>query len=136
MKKLLVTAAVVVLAAGILVSCSKKEGAPGTAQSADKAVTLDYLIWDEEQAPVMQAMIDGFQSKNPNIKVEMTATPWGQYMTKIQTMLGTNTAPDIFWMSTAVATQYMPMGVLEPLTPLVERDGYDLSKLNSNILNA
>jgi multiple sugar transport system substrate-binding protein len=136
MKKLLVLMPALVLAAAILAGCGKKEPAAGTAKAADSAVVLDYLIWDEEQAPAMQSMIDGFQSGNPNIKVELTTTPWEQYMTKIQIMLGTNTAPDVFWMSTAVATQYMPMGVLEPLAPLVERDGYDLSTLNSNILNA
>ncbi|GHV24184.1 sugar ABC transporter substrate-binding protein [Spirochaetia bacterium] len=136
MKKLLAAAVVLTVVGSIFISCSKKEGAGGAAKTADGVVTLDYLIWDEEQAPAMQAMIDGFQSKNSSIKVELTATPWGQYMTKIQTMLGTGTAPDIFWMSTAVATQYMPMGVLEPLTPLAQRDGYDLSKLNPNILKA
>jgi multiple sugar transport system substrate-binding protein len=133
MRKLLAGMIVFALVSGILAGCSKKEESTGLAEGT---VTLDYLIWDEEQAPAMQAMIDGFQSGNPNIKVELTATPWEQYMTKIQTMLGTNTAPDVFWMSTAVATQYMPMGVLESLTPLVEQDSYDLSRLNSNILNA
>ena len=36
-------------------------------------VTLTMWIWDDAQAPAMQAMIDGFTAQNPGIKVELTS---------------------------------------------------------------
>lgn len=51
---------------------------------ADDEVTLTYCTWNENQRDSIQATIDGFEAENPNIKVELQITPWGEYWTKLE----------------------------------------------------
>ena len=107
---------------------------PDAAKPAEK-VSLEFYIWDELQAPAAQQMIDGFRKDHENVEIELTAIPFDQYITKMQTVLSTGTGPDVCWLNTSLSSQYMSTGALEPLTPLAERDGYDLSHLNQNIID-
>lgn len=69
------------------------EGSGG--QSADKKVKLSILSWNNEKE--MKPVLDGFTEKYPNITFDFqTAPPVKDYIAKLQTMLLSDTATDLF----------------------------------------
>ena len=80
-----------ILCAAMLVvsvaGCQSKEAASGGSAAAnnDEKVSLKFALWDKNQQPIYQKMVDQFMEENPNIKVEIEITPWAQYWTKLET---------------------------------------------------
>lgn len=111
----LVAAMTLVLAAGV-----------GAAQS----VNLRYMIWDSNQLPAYQKAIDVFMAENPHIKVTIELIPWSNYWTKLNTEAAGGTAPDVFWVYNSPLPQLASSNVLLDQSPLIERDGVDLTKYN------
>lgn len=104
----------------------------GTALASEK-VTLSMWIWDDAQAPAMQAMIDAFESTHPGVEVELTSVAGvTEYNTKMQAVFGSASAPSVFWMNFNLAKEYIPMGFVQDLTDA----GIDFSGLSEGITNA
>jgi multiple sugar transport system substrate-binding protein len=116
------------LAAGIA-GCSSGSGKSG--DSGSGPVTLTYGIWDANQKPAMQKIVDAFQASHPNIKVDIQLTPTStDYWTKLQTAAASGTAPDVFWMSTTRIGLYGGQGQLLPLS---DKPGFDNSKFPASL---
>lgn len=65
------------------------------ASDQPKQVTLSILAWNNEQE--MKPVLDGFRAKYPHISFDFSfAPPVTDYIAKLQTMLLSDTAPDIF----------------------------------------
>ena len=74
-------------------SKSSSEASKGT--EAPKSVKLSILAWNNEKE--MKPVIDGFKQKYPHISFDFQfAPPVADYIAKLQTMLLSDTAPDIF----------------------------------------
>lgn len=115
---------VVLLLAFSLFGCS-----PGADRNSDKGqgasnateVTLKiglpggYDITKKE-------IIEGFQKKHPEIKVEAEEAPWGDFVQQIVTRIAGDTAPDVWFQENAIVLGYGARGVAEDLTPYIERD--------------
>ncbi|RTE10538.1 ABC transporter substrate-binding protein [Paenibacillus whitsoniae] len=67
-------------------------------------------------------IIDGFQAKYPNIKLQIEEAPWADFTTKIVTNIAGNNAPDIWLQENAVIIGYGMRGVAENLEPYIKRD--------------
>ncbi|MGO4695814.1 ABC transporter substrate-binding protein [Paenibacillus sp. 2TAB26] len=93
----------------VLAACGKNSntgnkgntGNEGTTNNAEKgndapkSVKLSILAWNNEKE--MKPVIDGFKEKYPHISFDFQfAPPVKDYIAKLQTMLLSNTAPDIF----------------------------------------
>ena len=74
---------------------------------ADDEVTLTYCTWNENQRDSIQATIDGFEAENPDIKVELQITPWGEYWTKLEAAATSGNMPDIVTMHTNQIERYV-----------------------------
>lgn len=58
-------------------------------------VTISYWgLWEDEN--VMKGVIDEFQKKNPNIKVDYTNQDKNQYRKRLVTRINNGTGPDVF----------------------------------------
>ncbi|MFC4807944.1 ABC transporter substrate-binding protein [Paenibacillus sp. GCM10023250] len=94
---------------------------PGNDASPSKEVTLkiglpgSYDITSEK-------IIDGFQAKYPNIKLEIDEAPWGDFTKKIVTRIAGNNPPDLWFQENAVILGYGQRGVAENLEPYISRD--------------
>lgn len=75
----------------------------------------------------MKAVFDQYTAENPDVTVEPTLIPYGQYWTKLQTSLTSDNGPDVFWLNLAAAVEFYPAGLIQELDAYVERDGVDLS---------
>lgn len=106
-RKALVALTVVAAAAAALTGCSSGTG------SDSKTVT--FLSWDPKAT--MQPLIDEFQKENPGLTVKASYTPpVTQYVQKLQTQLGSNTAPDVFIITAENKHQLMDGGFVKDLS--------------------
>jgi len=114
MKKRLLGLLVSVAALSLLVGCGSK-GESEKAGGKGKETTISYALWDKEQQVVYKEIAKKFEEENPDIKIKFEITPWAQYWTKLETAITGNNAPDVFWMNTPYAQDYIDSGILAPL---------------------
>jgi multiple sugar transport system substrate-binding protein len=95
--------------------------------------TIEYAIWgDPTELKNQQAIVDAFHAAQPKITVKVTVSDWDTYWDKLQTGLAGGAAPDVFAMDGPLFPDYAGREVLLDLTPLVQRDGYDVAALEAN----
>ena len=105
MKKLAAVGLAAALAMGVSAGCAEKEGSEGGGK-----VKLAVGIWDTNQKPTLEAMIEAYTKENPDVSVEIQLTPWKDYWTKLEASATGGTAPDIFWLNTLHAEVYQEIG--------------------------
>ena len=105
----------------LLAACSNDKGSGGEVASqvpSDLTATVTYAMWAEDQKATIQQMVAAFNKSYPNIKVNITVTPWENYFTKLQTQANGGQLPDVFWMNSGNFSLYASEKQLEPLGPL------------------
>jgi ABC-type glycerol-3-phosphate transport system substrate-binding protein len=114
------------LVAMALVAAACTGGDDGTESTDDAAepVTLDFWVFEEAQDEYFDAVVAAFEEANPNIELEVTAYPEGNYGTKVDTAIAAGDPPDL-GLSSGVET--MRSGVLLPLDEAVQEHEIDLS---------
>jgi len=98
------------------------------AVSARAATEINYWLWDVLQLPAYQAAAAAFEKANPDIKVKITQTDWGDYWTSLSTGFVSGTAPDVFTDHLARYPEFVGNDLLVDIAPLIKRD-----KLPTNI---
>ncbi|NQX13059.1 sugar ABC transporter substrate-binding protein [Microbacteriaceae bacterium VKM Ac-2855] len=79
------------------------------------ANTVSFLSWDN--AATMGPIIDSFEKANPDITVEISyAPPVAEYISKLQTQLGSGTGTDVFIITAENKTQLMDGGFVTDLS--------------------
>ncbi len=107
--------------------------------ASDGKTHLTFQIWDVYQRPGMQAMCDAYTAKHPDVVIEVQATSWGEYWTKLEAAAESNTMPDIFWMHTNQLLYYADFGMLADVTHLyddIENNYYENHFSEISIHNA
>ena len=104
----------VLLAAALLMALLAGCGA------SDGKTHLTFQIWDVYQRPGMEAMCKAYTAKHPDVEIEVQATSWGEYWTKLEAAAESNTMPDIFWMHTNQLLYYADFGMLADVTDLYD----------------
>lgn len=103
-------------------------GGDDTPASAQQTVTLRWSVWGSpEELASHQAVADAYMKDNPSIKIVIEHTPWDGYHTKLKTIVASgdlSALPDVMFLGQDF-NQYASEGVLENLTPWIERSGYD-----------
>ncbi|MEW1859072.1 sugar ABC transporter substrate-binding protein [Streptomyces sp. NBC_00669] len=128
-----VRVAVAIFAAALpvtLAACSSdssKAGGP---------VTLDYALWDSAQLPAYQACADAFTAANPDIKIKITQTAWGQYWTNLTTEMTAGNAPDVFTDHVAYYPNLVKNNQILDISQQVAADHVDLSQYQSGLADA
>ena len=98
--------------------------AAGAKETGKKQLTL--ALWDENQKPAIQKIVDQYNASQDSVEVVIELTPWGSYWTKLDAAAGSKDAPDVFWMNTYLP-KYATGGVIQPIDEYIARDGIDLS---------
>lgn len=76
------------------------DSASGTGAAEGEPVTLRFAWWgSDSRHQALLGVIDAYQKKNPNVKVEAEYQGYDGYYEKIMTTLSSNTAPDIIQLS-------------------------------------
>ncbi|HLH74288.1 MAG TPA: extracellular solute-binding protein [Chloroflexota bacterium] len=92
-----------------------------TAAPSGQTITLSFELWDNNHFDVEQAMINEFEKAVPQIKIDVQHTV-NNYLTKLETQLAGNAAPDVFWLSTAWYPTLATKDVLVDQSPMLSRD--------------
>ena len=90
-------------------------------------ITLTFALWDENQKPTMQKIVDAFNASHEGVKVVIELTPWTNYWMKLDAAAGAGQAPDIFWMNVYLP-KYTKGNVVLPIDKYIKKDSVDLSK--------
>ena len=92
------------------------------ATSAEKRV-IRFTTWGSpESNKVYQDVVDAFEKKNPDVKVDLMMLPWSDYHRKIQTMFAAKSKLDVMRLANSYFPPCVEKGVLLPLDKFVERD--------------
>ncbi|MBD2872290.1 ABC transporter substrate-binding protein [Paenibacillus arenilitoris] len=100
----------------------------------DAPVTIRFATWDTASSlETYKAVVDGFQAKYPNIKVQVESVP-DSYEQKIFTSLAAGNAPDVFlWWN---YPQLVARGAVEPLDSYIQSGEIDPDQYYPEIFNA
>ncbi|MDP3176565.1 MAG: sugar ABC transporter substrate-binding protein, partial [Spirochaetaceae bacterium] len=95
---------------------------------AQAKTTIKYAFWGNPDAiGVEKDIIDEFMTLNPGIVVEPVVSAYGDYHTKLLTMIAGGAAPDVMRVDSYYFTDFMKVGALKGIGDLVARDKLDLS---------
>lgn len=96
-------------------------------------VTITYAHFSGAgaQEETLKKMIEVFETKNPDIKVDLQITGFDDYFTKLATTVGGSNAPDVFEMNMENYLAYMLRGACADLTGLVNADNYSAGTLEA-----
>ena len=93
-----------------------------TKSSGSEKKTLEVALWDENASAAVDKSIEAFNKQHPDIKVNVTYTPWEDYWTKLKTSIGGGKGPDVFWMNGPNFYQYSSSGLIKDLEPYITQD--------------
>ena len=100
-------------AALALTACSS--GGDGSSSGQTEDVELSYALWDENQVPAMEDIIEFCTEEQPGLSVDIELVPSTEYWTKMQTSIASGSGPDVFWMNGPNFAQYAANGALADL---------------------
>jgi multiple sugar transport system substrate-binding protein len=111
MKRLPMALGIVAVGSVILAGCS----AP--AENGDGSVTITYtnFISNDGNEENLQKIVDAFEDANPDITVDVTTLPYGDYGTALQTDLAAGKQSDVFDIEYANYADFQANGVLAPI---------------------
>ncbi|NRF90372.1 extracellular solute-binding protein [Paenibacillus frigoriresistens] len=112
-----------------------KDSSKQAVDASGEPAELRYTIWDTNQQPAYQKIINEFQKENKNIKVTLQVVPWANYWDKLNTEIAGGTAPDVFWNYIPYVAGLANKGALLDINPYVSKDKVDLSKFNKSLLD-
>ena len=121
MKKILAMFLALALVLGLSVS----------AMADPVTITYAHFSGAGAQEETLKKMIEVFETKNPDIKVDLQITGFDDYFTKLATTVGGSNAPDVFEMNMENYLAYMLRGACVDLTGLVNADNYSAGTLEA-----
>ena len=108
------------------------EAPAAEAAASDEPVTLKWALWDVSSTVYYQPLIDAYTKAHPNVTVEMVDLGSTDYSTVLGTQLsGAGSDFDVVTIKDVPGyVSLVNKGVLEPLNPMIDADGVDLSLYN------
>lgn len=106
----------------LLISVSLVACGSGSGKGSNKKITLEVALWSERVNDALTASIQKFNEQYPNVEVNVTISPFGEYWTKLRTSLGGGSGPDVFWMNGPNFHQYTTSGLIQNLQPYIDKD--------------
>jgi xylobiose transport system substrate-binding protein len=127
--------------AGVLFAAfgAGSSGAAGTAASSRPANKIVVLAYGDAQNPVEQYAVDAYNktAMGKKVKAVLETIPGANYQTKLQTVMGSSNAPDVFfnWGGGSIV-QFQKAGLLLPLNSFMKANPKLKSSFLPSILNA
>ena len=96
-------------------------GAGALAAPRPTTLTLVTVMPGPDRDALIRSMLQEFEAKHPNIKVNHISLPWEQSYQKLLTMVTSGQVPDVLEMPEKWASQFAALGVLADLEPYVTK---------------
>lgn len=96
---------------------------PGTGLAAQAKTKVVWWSWAQgAERELLDKHVELFEKANPDIDVEIQTVGWGEIPNKLPVAVAGGSGPDISTISTSWVSGLISKGVLEDLSPLIERD--------------
>lgn len=120
----------------ILLLVSLPVFASGAKEKGNEKIELTVGVWDKNQEPVIQKILDLYHEKNPNVTAKTVLTPYKgrEYWTKLEASTIGGTAPDVFWMNALNVEKYIEGGVLADLSSAMKENKIDATNFPPALL--
>ncbi len=108
--------AYILLCSAILISCRPEQK------------VMRYTSWQSSptEEKIIRECLEDFRGVHQDVDFQFQPIP-GNYPEKLQLMLGTGNAPDLFWLKADTGPAYMSFDILQELNEYVEQDpNFDL----------
>jgi multiple sugar transport system substrate-binding protein len=102
-----------------------------SSDTSNGTTTLQLWAYEGYQ-DFLPILIEGFEKKYPDIKVELTNVPEEQYVTKVDTALAAGQPPDLGFI---YERRWLAQGQFAPVDDVVESQGIDLSTWASGVIS-
>ncbi|MEG1311406.1 MAG: sugar ABC transporter substrate-binding protein [Romboutsia sp.] len=89
---------------------------------------LRYAIWDNTHVEAINTLIDGFETENPDIDIQLEVISNGDYWTKMETAAAGGSAPDVFWVDARRFGNYADNDLLVSLEDYIKDNNIDMSQ--------
>lgn len=141
MKKIVGLLLATVLVLGSFVGCSKTEEKAGAdtakepvkqeakkeeqkedKKESQKKTEIRYAYWGDGNEAFVKAIVEAFETKNPDIDVIIEALPWSEYWTKLEASAMGGAMPDVFIHHPKYIQQYVDNDLLVPVDDLQDID--------------
>ena len=117
---------VAAVAALLATGCGNSES--GGERDNDDPVTIRFAWWgNDTRAKETMQVIEAFEAKNPDIKVDADFSEFGGYWDKMATQTAGGDAPDLFAMSGSYPSEYSSRGALLDLaevSDIIDTSGF------------
>jgi multiple sugar transport system substrate-binding protein len=114
MKRCIVTVSVLVLGCTLAFAGGGQQGTTGS--TAGKTKIVEYTWWADAERAMGEALVAEFEKANPNITVEQNYIAYNDYHSKINTMIASNSTPDIMYLNEYLINDWGEKGITEDLT--------------------
>ena len=114
----------------VLAACGGADS--GGSGASDEPVTLEFLSWGGDDA-AYEALAASFTEANPNMTVNLSPTPGGDFYAKLNTMIAGDTTPNV---SSFQGWEWQPFydkGVLAEIGDMAGADSYYSNVFDDNI---
>jgi len=99
---------------------------------------IHLAVWGTpEELKIITDTIDAWEKRaQPDFKVEIEHIPWDSYMSKLETEIAGDTAPDVIACESTFFPNFVKRDVLEPLTQYVAADkNFNINKYYKTIVD-
>jgi multiple sugar transport system substrate-binding protein len=121
----------------VLAACAPDDGAPGNGNGeieASGTVILSGWEASPEEGELLSQMFDEFHDRYPDIQIDYQ--PTGDYDTRMIADFGAGTPPDVFYVDSSLAPEWIREGFLLPLDDYIERSGFDTGPFYDQYIDA
>lgn len=90
----------------------------------NKKTVIKFSSWgSQSETALIIPLIEEFEKQNPDIKIEFIHIPQN-YFQKLHLLFASNLAPDVVFLNNYYALKYIKAGLLQDLTPYINKDEY------------
>ncbi|MCM1143818.1 MAG: extracellular solute-binding protein [Blautia sp.] len=120
MKKIIASLLVIAMLVGILCGC----GAQGQSLTEEEKNTI--VIWHDKEEAVSEALLEELEQLAPDVTVQLE---YKSNLTEALKMVGNDpkAAPDMYFFAHDKIGVYAEMGILAPITDLIDKEAIDAS---------
>lgn len=110
-----------------LAGCNSSGESKKTAKSKDGKKTVTFYSWSEgAEQDADKAVVTQFEKANPEIDVVENYVPYGEYLSKMNTMAAADSMPNVFKIPEGNVLEWGAKGALLDLAPLYEAEGINI----------
>ncbi|MBO9599461.1 MAG: sugar ABC transporter substrate-binding protein [Cohnella sp.] len=134
-RRLSVLLAIPLVASGILSACGNKDDAnseSGVKEGGPYELRVATWQTDETTSAILQAAKEKFEKDHPGATVKIEASPYENYMTKLQTELAAGNPPDLMQVGEQNFSRYIQKDIVTDLTPYA-KGSYDFNDIVPNV---